>query len=354
MNFSLPSHLLPAGDLKLVFVDGVLARDLSSRLDKLPLDVEADSSMHVIRVPAGLRLAEPLHIVHLAQVGGSSASQHQRIDVQVGRGAALTISCTSLSSETAEAYTQALQWNFSIESAGEARLFWQQSEGEQAHHQSSVQVKQASDSVFAAYGLSLGAARSQLHIEVEQQGSAARSEVYSLVLGKENQVGEVKTNLIHQAPHGSSDQYHKVVLADKARGIFHGSIKIATPAAKTTANLLNKNLLLDQGCEMDTRPQLEIDTDDVKCSHGATVSQLQAEELFYLQSRGIPALQAKTLLTHAYVEEFVQRLSCGVFRQQWGALIQRFLGTHTASAAFVFPAAAMLAKETHEQEAALL
>jgi Fe-S cluster assembly protein SufD len=143
-----------------------------------------------------------------------------------------------------------------------------------------------------------------------------------LQLGQEDQQSEVKTTLSHQAPGGSSDQYHKAVLSDRARGLFHGSIKIAKDAAKTNANLLNKNLLLDEGCEINTRPQLEIDTDDVKCSHGATVSQLQAEELFYLQSRGIPAKQARNMLSYAFITEFLQRLEEGPIKEQWTRLLR--------------------------------
>jgi Fe-S cluster assembly protein SufD len=111
------------------------------------------------------------------------------------------------------------------------------------------------------------------------------------------------TTIDHAVPHTTSRELYKGVLDGQSRGVFHGRIIVRPDAQKTNAEQSNKNLLLSKGAEIDTKPQLEIRADDVKCSHGSTIGQIDSDALFYLQARGIDAAEAKRLLTRAFVAE---------------------------------------------------
>ncbi len=362
--------LLPREGARLVFVDGVFIPELSTLallaaqcvikpwqqacnenaaeleplLNRIDSAVPGDfftslnevllSGGFFIAVPAGKKVNELVHVLHYSRAARETArgiSQQLRFMVHLAPGAELTLSSTFVGEAiigkaiSPPACTNVV-WDFICEAGAQGRIFHQQVENSTTFHFAAVRALEEQNSAFKAAQLSLGAALSRVHLWLNQNGKAAHSQVDSLMFARASQQSEVKTTMGHNAAHGSSDQYHKALLADQARGVFHGCIKISSSATKTNANLLNKNLLLSAGCEMDTRPQLEIDTDDVKCSHGATVSQLQAEELFYLQSRGITAAAAQALLSQAYIAEFLQRIEHPAIARLWGDLLGRFLG----------------------------
>jgi Fe-S cluster assembly protein SufD len=130
-----------------------------------------------------------------------------------------------------------------------------------------------------------------------------------LYLGKQRQHLDNHTRINHLKPDGISREFYKGILNDRARGVFQGRVVVAENAQKTDSQMNNRNLLLSSDAEIDTKPQLEIYADDVKCSHGMTIGQLEEKSIFYLQSRGIDEETAKHILTFAFANEMVDKIS---------------------------------------------
>jgi Fe-S cluster assembly protein SufD len=148
------------------------------------------------------------------------------------------------------------------------------------------------------------------------QGEGSHVEMNGLVLGKNAMHVDNHTEVNHAVPHCTSDEYYKTVLDDHSRSVFRGRIIVAQDAQQTNADQQNNNLLLSEQAEADTKPQLEIYADDVKCSHGATVGQLDKKSLFYLQSRGIDQDSARALLTFAFANQVVERIKVTAVRDE--------------------------------------
>jgi Fe-S cluster assembly protein SufD len=134
----------------------------------------------------------------------------------------------------------------------------------------------------------------------------------------------------HVAPHGTSRQTVKNVLAGRARGVFQGRIEVAREAQKTDGYQMNRALLLSPDAEIDTKPELEIFADDVKCSHGATVGELDTNQLFYLRSRGIPDDQARSILIRAFLAEALDAVTHPMVRTVLEETIERWWETQAA------------------------
>src|ERR1043166_1059094 len=125
----------------------------------------------------------------------------------------------------------------------------------------------------------------------------------------------------HSQPHCASHEYFNGILKDKSRGVFHGRILVHPAAQKTDAKQTNKNILLSDDATVNTKPQLEIYADDVKCTHGATVGQLNGESIYYLRSRGIGLDTARQMLIHAFAGEIIERVKCEPVREQLDRLV---------------------------------
>jgi Fe-S cluster assembly protein SufD len=132
----------------------------------------------------------------------------------------------------------------------------------------------------------------------------------------------------HAQPHCNSHEYYNGILDDRSKGVFHGRILVRQIAQKTDAKQTNKNLLLSENATVDTKPQLEIYADDVKCTHGATVGQLNDESIFYLRSRGIGAETARRMLIHAFAGEIIERIRYRPAREELDNLIWDRLEQH--------------------------
>lgn len=143
---------------------------------------------------------------------------------------------------------------------------------------------------------------------VQQADGQAQTTLRALQLVHGHELADTHSQVVFEGPEGRLDQLHKVVAADAGRSVFNGAVRVPRAAQRTDAAQLSRSLLLSERARVDTKPELEIVADDVRCAHGATVSQLQQDELFYLQSRGIGADQAAALLLRGYCEEILQSL----------------------------------------------
>ena len=174
--------------------------------------------------------------------------------------------------------------------------------------------------------MSFGASLDRHEVDQSLDGEESHCELKGLSLGTGRQHIDNYTTVSHAAPNGTSDEYYKSILDDRARSVFHGRIKVAIDSQHTDAQQQNKNLLLSKNAEADTMPQLEIYADDVKCSHGATVGQLDESAVFYLRTRGLNERQARIVLTRAFAAEIVEAIEHQAIREQVECLVQNKLG----------------------------
>ena len=191
-----------------------------------------------------------------------------------------------------------------------------QQESDQAFHIGGVFINQAANSEVKTHNVALSGLVTRNDVNCKLLGQGAHNEMNGLVLGKGRQHIENHTEVNHAVPNCTSDEYYKTVLDDQSRSVFRGRIIVAQDAQLTNADQQNNNLLLSRTAEADTKPQLEIYADDVKCSHGATVGQLDPNSLFYLQSRGIDTESANALLTFAFANEVIERVKVDAIRKE--------------------------------------
>jgi Fe-S cluster assembly protein SufD len=199
-----------------------------------------------------------------------------------------------------------------------------QRQGSQAFHINQTAVRQSRNSHYRLQAIQWGSRFSRHNLEIAQVEPQAHTQLQGLTLLKGSQHSDTHSRLVHQAPHGSSRQLHKCIVDETAHAVFSGRILVSREAQLTDAAQTNRNLLLGPKARVNTQPQLEIFADNVKCAHGATVSQLEAEEIFYLQSRGIPQAEARQLLTCAFAAEALE----GIPLAQLPTLVARQLGSH--------------------------
>jgi Fe-S cluster assembly protein SufD len=177
-----------------------------------------------------------------------------------------------------------------------------------AFHFATCAVAVAKDAQYASHAITLGARISRHNLNVVQQGEGAEVRMDGLALVSGRQLADTHTLMDHARPSGRSKQLHKCIVGGAAHAVFNGRIVVRPGAQLTDSAQQSRNLLLSGKAHVDTKPQLEIFADDVKCSHGATVGQLDAEQLFYLRSRGLPDGQARNLLTYAFGAEVIDRI----------------------------------------------
>ncbi|MFK7839140.1 MAG: Fe-S cluster assembly protein SufD [Bdellovibrionales bacterium] len=179
-----------------------------------------------------------------------------------------------------------------------------------------VHLKVEADSTYDSFNLNKGAklSRHEIHAEITGKGAEISFNGANLLNG--SQLGDTTILIEHQAPNCQSNQFYRTLLDDKARGVFQGKVHVHQIAQKTDGYQLSNALLLSPDAEMDTKPELEIYADDVKCSPGATTGQLDEEPLFYLRQRGLSEAQARMLLMQAFIDEAVDKIANEAIRDQ--------------------------------------
>ena len=185
------------------------------------------------------------------------------------------------------------------------KVQWQ---GSGAVHINTTAIAQARNSVYKNQSISIGAKISRQNLIVHQMAEQTETSLTGLAFIDGEQLADTHSVIAHNYPHGSSKQLHKCIADGRSHAIFNGKIQVAKLAQQTDSAQLSRNLLLSSKARVDTKPQLEIFADNVKCAHGATVSQLDAEEIFYLQSRAIDSNSAANLLTYAFATEAIAQI----------------------------------------------
>ncbi len=202
-----------------------------------------------------------------------------------------------------------------------------QNEGKNAIEVSTIETDIQKDGRFSSVNISLSGDMVRNNLNLNLKGSNSEGNMYGIYLLNGKSHVDNHTNVDHTIPHAESNELYKGILADQSRGVFNGKIFVRQDAQKTNAFQQNNNILLSEDATVNTKPQLEIWADDVKCSHGCTVGQLDEEALFYLQARGIDKLQAKGLLLYAFAGEVLEKIETDSFREYCDSLIQERLGS---------------------------
>ena len=257
----------------------------------------------VIDVPAGQEVSEAITLDFTGHEGQFTAP---RTVIRLGEGAELTV----IESHTGEG----LFWNnpltqIKIAKGATLRHYRLQENGKQAVYTQNTHVDLEEGAHYEAFTMTLGSAISRNQIHAAVKGNEADCDIYGVNLLDGGTVGDSTFEVEHMAENCNSNQFIRSVLRDQGKGIFQGKVYVHEGADGTDGYQLSNALLLSEGAEMDTKPELEIYADDVKCSHGATTGQLDEEPLFYLRSRGLSESEARALMIEAFVNEVVEKLA---------------------------------------------
>lgn len=334
---SLESDILPEVSQRLVFVNGVYSPDLSNtenlpsglivgNLDVLSseivgeylaqaegakevftaLNTAALNDVAVVWVGKNVVLEKPIHLLFISVSGESATISQPRVLVVAESNSQVTLIEEYIASSQNEGvyFTNSVTeiWVNENAQVSHNRIA---REGAAAFHVGKTAVTQARYSRYSCNAVTVGGKISRHNLEILQTGEQTETTLNGLTVIADNQLADTHSALSLNHPHGVSKQLHKCIIGDRAHGIFNGKIFVPKLAQLTNASQLNRNLLLSSKSRIDTKPQLEITADNVKCAHGATVSQLEDDQIFYLQSRGIDENNARKLLVNGFAMEVI-------------------------------------------------
>jgi Fe-S cluster assembly protein SufD len=280
----------------------------------------------VVHVGAGVELTQPIHLLYVAtaEAGGSAVHPRNLIVVERGARAAVVESYVTVAPGTA-------YWTNPVTEVSLGANAWLehtriQRESERAYHVGFTHVDQLRDSHYRSFSMAMGGALARHNLHARLNDENVETLLYGLYLTRGDQLVDNHTAIYHDHPNCRSWEVYKGVLDGRSRAVFNGKVFVRPEAQKTDAKQTNRNLLLSDTAKVDTKPQLEIFADDVKCTHGATVGRLDDIALFYARSRGVPAAEAQRLLTYAFAAEVIAEVSLEPVRGELERLVRERLG----------------------------
>ncbi|ODH01864.1 Fe-S cluster assembly protein SufD [Nostoc sp. KVJ20] len=350
---SLEFDILPeAANSRLVFVNGVYAPELSAVSD-LPsgivvsnlaglsaveqegvqqylaqaegaqevftaLNTAGITDAAVVWVKKNVVVETPIHLVFISVAGETATISQPRCLVVAESGSQVSLIEEYTNRPGAEkegVYFSNAVTEIWIADNAEVSHTRVEQEGGEAFHIGKTAIAQARDSRYTCHAITLGAKLSRHNLEILQTGEQTQTTLNGLTIISGKQLADTHSAIALNYPHGTSDQLHKCIVGDRAHAVFNGKVFVPKRAQLTNAAQLNRNLLLSSKARVDTKPQLEITADNVKCAHGATVSQLEDDEIFYLQSRGIDENDARKLLINAFAAEVINKIPVPSLRE---------------------------------------
>jgi len=334
------AYVVPEAAVRLTFIDGIYVPALSVR-GKLPAGITVELLGDALKTQAALiephlaKLAvgehdlftalntaylqqgvfvhaakntafkQPIHLLFVATRKGAAAHPRCLVVAESGSECCVIEDYVALGEETC--LTNAVT-EVAVAPNASVRHIKLQRENNAAFHISNCAVTLAKDARYLAHAVTFGARLSRNNLTVTQQGEGAHAQMDGIALIGGRQLADTHTLMDHTQPHGTCEQVHKTIVGGGAHAVFNGKVFVREGAQQTDSSQQSHNLLLSDKAHVDTKPQLEIFADDVKCAHGATVGQIDAENLFYLLSRGLPEAQARNLLTYAFGAEIIDRI----------------------------------------------
>ncbi len=326
--------------VRLTFVDGVYAPALSQR-NALPAGITVELLADTLKTHAALiephlaklangandlftalntaflqhgvfihtaknaALKQPIHLLFVATRKGAAAYPRCLIVADTGSECCVIEDYVALGDE---AYLTNAVTEVAVAPNASVRHIKLQRESGQAFHIGACTVTLAKDARYLSHAVTFGARLSRNNLTVTQQGEGAHAQIDGIALIGGRQLADTHSLMDHTKPNGTCVQSHKTIVGGAGHAVFNGKVLVRKGAQLTDSSQQSRNLLLSDKAHVDTKPQLEIFADDVKCAHGATVGQLDAENLFYLKSRGLPERQARNLLTYAFGAEIIDRI----------------------------------------------
>lgn len=301
-----------------------LEKDIKQSLDSLNLALMTDGLF--LYVPKNLKLKQPIQLLYLTTQSSQDCMQHLRniILAEESAGVVLLENYVGLGDVK---YFNNIVTQIYAKKNSQIEYYRCQNESREAYHIANIQVEQSANSQIKSYAFSVGSklARDDLMISLNETGASC--ELLGLYLVHDKQHIDHHTRIDHHAAHGSSRENYKGILEGKATGVFNGKVIVHPGAQQTKAQQTNQNLLLSKTAEMNTKPELEIYADDVQCTHGATVGQMDEAALFYLQSRGIAEPTARKILTYAFMSEIIDAIGNPAIKQHIFLSCQRKLAS---------------------------
>ncbi len=273
-----------------------------------------------IYVPGGVTIEEPIQLIFISSAKQTGDTIHPRNLIIADANSKLTVLESYLSLGNAAYFTNAVTELVAGDNAQVEHVKYQD-EAADAYHIATIHGQFGRTSHVNVHSFALGAKLSRNNIRAKLAGEGLECVLNGLYVTKDEQLADHHMIVEHAQPHCASHEYFNGILDDKSRGVFHGRILVQRIAQKTDAKQTNKNLLLSDDATADTKPQLEIYADDVKCTHGATIGQLNDESIFYLRSRGIGSDTAKRMLIHAFAGEIIERIKCEGAREELDKLV---------------------------------
>ena len=354
---SQPEHNLQAQDIehlylseaknRLVFVDGHYSARLSTIIDPTALvigNLPAFLSTHtslleshlgqyakfnsnifaalntaflrdgaLIVVPKNTAIADPIHLLFIATQNEVTSYPRCLLIGEMGSNITLVEDYVALQQAT---YITNSVTEISLAADAHAKHIRIQRESTQAFHLANCAVSLAHASNYQSVSISLGSQIFRYNLDVRLTAEAAECTIDGLTLISDRQLADTHTCIDHLKPNGTSRQQHKCIVDGAAHAVFNGKVIVRPHAQRTDSSQSSRNLLLSKTAQVDTKPQLEIFADDVKCAHGATVGQLDQEEIFYLESRGLSEVAARNLLTYAFGAEIISHIPVTSLKQQ--------------------------------------
>ena len=260
-----------------------------------------------IRIPDNVVLDRPVHLVFGSTAPGESVATHPRVLVLLGENSSARIIENYASLRDAAYFTNAVT-EVDVGPNSVVDHYKVIRESLEAYHVASLHLRLARSSVATSTSVTLGGALVRNDVGVLLDGEGAECTLNGLYVAGGRQLVDNHTTIDHAMPHCASHELYKGVLDGRGHAVFNGKIIVRIDAQKTDAKQTNKALLLSEQAQINTKPQLEIFADDVKCTHGATVGQLDADALFYLRARGLSLAQARRVLIHAFANDVLQRI----------------------------------------------
>lgn len=351
--------LLSSAACRLVFVNGRFAAGLSDR-DSLPPGVEANSlaaeidcnadaleatlGQHLdvqrdsfcalntaffedgayVHIARGVVLAAPIHLMFVSTESDSSVMIHPRNLILADREAQADVVEEHVSLGDGKFFSNTATELVAGENAVVAHHMIE-CENRKTFHISTLQIQQERNTSVSSHSLLIGGALVRNNIHPVLAGEGGECLINGLFLGEDTQHLDNYMLVDHASPHCSSHQFYNGILSGRAHGVFHGLILVRKDAQKTDSKQTNRNLLLSDDAQIDTKPQLEIYADDVKCTHGATIGQLDEGALYYLRSRGLDESTARDLLLFAFAGECTGRIRSATVREHMERLVRQSL-----------------------------
>ncbi|WP_042958924.1 Fe-S cluster assembly protein SufD [Erwinia tasmaniensis] len=348
---TIQSLALPIDAVRLVFVDGRFSSELSdgehdlftiqiaqaAERRELNAPVQPEVFLHLteslaeqvtfIQLARGKAATRPLYLLHISSSSaGELNTSHYRHHLQLDAAAEATVIEHYISLSAAPHFTGS---RFTAEVGDNASLahYNLSFEDSSSYHFSHNDLTLGRDTRVQSHSFLLGAGLTRHHTSTQLNGEGSDLAINSLMLPIDKEVCDSRTWLEHNKGYCQSRQLHKTIVRDRGRAVFNGIIKVAKHALKTDGQMSNNNLLLGRLAEVDTKPQLEIYADDVKCGHGATIGRIDEEQMFYLRSRGIDEAAAQRMIIYAFAAELTEAIANETLKEAvMQRIAQRFPG----------------------------